>query len=58
MNDFAVYKDGVGVSEEIFKTLVRYSPSGVFDVFASDQHSSYLKLTEAYFKHIGVNKKA
>ncbi|MCM8764303.1 MAG: hypothetical protein NC830_02920 [Candidatus Omnitrophica bacterium] len=53
----ASYRDGVGVSEEIFATLARYSPSGVFDVFASDQHSSYLKLTEAYFKHIGVNKK-
>ncbi|MCX7704863.1 MAG: hypothetical protein N2115_01210 [bacterium] len=57
MEKFAVYKDGVAVSEEIFSILARYSPSGVFDVFASDQHSSYLKLTEAYFKHIGVNKK-
>lgn len=57
MENFAIYKDGVGVSEEIFTTLARYSPDGVFDVFASDQHSSYLKLTEAYFKHIGVNKK-
>ncbi|MCM8815765.1 MAG: hypothetical protein NC931_07320 [Candidatus Omnitrophica bacterium] len=57
MKTFATYKDGTGVSEEIFSTLARYSPAGVFDVFASDQHSSYLKLTEAYFKHIGVSKK-
>ncbi|HON06249.1 MAG TPA: hypothetical protein P5065_07835 [Candidatus Ratteibacteria bacterium] len=57
MKNFAQYRDGVGVSEEIFKTLARYSPEGVFDVFASDQHSSYLKLTESYFKHIGLNKK-
>lgn len=57
MENFAVYKDGVGVSEEIFKTLAKYSPSGVFDVFASDQHSSYLKLTDAFFKHIKVQKK-
>ncbi len=57
MNNFAIYKDGVEVSREIFSLLAKYSPSGVFDVFASDQHSSYLKLTEAYFKHIGVSKK-
>ncbi len=57
MENFATYKDGVGVSQDIFTTLARYSPGGVFDVFASDQHSSYLKLTDAYFKHIGINKK-
>ncbi|MCM8822204.1 MAG: hypothetical protein NC831_05255 [Candidatus Omnitrophica bacterium] len=57
MKILATYRDGVGVSEGIFSTLAKYSTSGVFDVFASDQHSSYLKLTEAYFKHTGVNKK-
>jgi len=57
MENFATYKDGVMISEEIFRTLAKYSPEGVFDVFASDQHSSYLKLTDAYFKHIGVSKK-
>ncbi len=57
MKNFAQYKDGVGVSEEIFRTLAKYSPEGVFDVFASDQHSSYLKLTNLYFKHIGIDRK-
>ncbi len=57
MNKFAEYKDGIEISEQIFKMLAQYSPEGVFDVFASDQHSSYLKLTESYFKHIGITKK-
>ncbi|MCD6408215.1 hypothetical protein J7L87_04105 [bacterium] len=55
---FAKYKDGVEVDDRIFKTLAKYSPDGVMDVFASDQHGSYIKLTNAFFKHIGVDKEA
>jgi tagatose-1,6-bisphosphate aldolase len=54
----AEYVDGVEVDERIFKILSKFSPSGVFDVFASDQHNSYLKLGESFFKHIGKPKPA
>ncbi len=57
MNILARYKDGLEVNEEVFKVLSGYSPDGVMDVFASDQHSSYLKLTDAFFKHIGEKGK-
>jgi tagatose-1,6-bisphosphate aldolase len=55
---YAKYKDGVEVDEKVFKTLARYAADGVMDVFASDQHSSYIKLTNSFFKHIGENKEA
>jgi tagatose-1,6-bisphosphate aldolase len=57
MNILARYKDGSEVNEGVFKVLSGYSPDGVMDVFASDQHSSYLKLTNAFFKHIGEKNK-
>ena len=37
---YARYKDGLEVSENIFKVLAKFAPDGVMDVFASDQHSS------------------
>ena len=55
---FARYKDGKEVSEEVFKVLAKFAPDGVMDVFASDQHSSYKKLTNSFFKHIGEDKEA
>jgi len=58
MNVWAKFSDGLEFSEEMFKTLVRYAPDGNLDVFASDQHSSYLKLTSAYLKHIGESRSA
>ncbi|HIE43469.1 MAG TPA: hypothetical protein EYP78_01560 [Candidatus Omnitrophica bacterium] len=58
MTDFARYKDGVGVDERIFNVLAKYAPDGVMDVFASDQHNSYLKLTNAFFKHLGEKREA
>ena len=58
MSNFAKYRDGLEVSENVFKTLAKFSPDGVMDVFASDQHGSYIKLTNAFYKHIGVEKEA
>jgi tagatose-1,6-bisphosphate aldolase len=55
---YARYKDGLEVSENIFKILAKFAPDGVMDVFASDQHSSYLKLTNSFLKHIGENREA
>ncbi|HEX68302.1 MAG TPA: hypothetical protein ENG13_04480 [bacterium] len=55
---YARYKDGEEVDDRIFKTLAKFSPDGVMDVFASDQHNSYLKLVNAFYKHIGANKTA
>lgn len=55
---YAKYKDGLEVNEEIFKILAKFTPDGVMDVFASDQHTSYIKLTNAFLKHIGENRQA
>jgi len=55
---WAKFTDGVEVDERIFKVLAKYAPEGNLDVFASDQHNSYLKLTSAYLKHIGESRKA
>jgi tagatose-1,6-bisphosphate aldolase len=58
LSEWAVYGDGVSVSEGIFRLLARYAPDGTLDVFASDQHSSYLRLFEAYLSHIGEAREA
>ncbi len=55
---YAKYKDGTEVDERIFKVLAKYAPDGVMDVFASDQHNSYRRLTNAYFKHIGEERES
>jgi len=55
---WARYTDGVEVSDSVFKVLAKYAPSGTLDVFASDQHSSYLKLTNSFLKHIGESREA
>ncbi len=57
MAAWAKFADGVGVEESIIRILAKAAPSGTLDVFASDQHNSYLKLTGAFFKHIGVGRK-
>jgi len=57
MAAWAKFSDGVEVEEAIFRILAKAVPSGTFDVFASDQHNSYLKLTGAFLKHIGENRK-
>lgn len=56
MATWAKFSDGVEVGESVFKVLAGYAPDGTLDVFASDQHNSYLKLTSAFFKHIGESR--
>ena len=58
MTSWAEFPDGVSVSEEVFKVLAKYAPDGTMDVFASDQHGSYLKLANAFYKHIGEKQEA
>jgi tagatose-1,6-bisphosphate aldolase len=58
MSVWVKFSDGVEIKEEMFRTLIRYAPDGNLDVFASDQHSSYLKLTSAYLQHIGEKRAA
>lgn len=58
MAKWAEYADGTTVTENVFRALARFAPGGTMDVFASDQHSSYLKLFEGYLAHIGDKRKA
>ncbi len=58
MAKWAEYADGVTVSENVFRALAKFAPNGTMDVFASDQHSSYLKLFESYLAHVGDKRKA
>ena len=58
MAKWAEYSDGTAVSDEVFGVLARFSPAGTMDVFASDQHSSYLKLIGAYLRHVGEDRDA
>ena len=58
MASWARFPDGVEVDEEVFRVLATYAPSGTLDVFASDQHSSYLKLIGSYLKHVGEDREA
>lgn len=58
MSDYAKFPDGVGVPEATFKTLAKHAPAGDLDVFASDQHNSYLKLSQSFLDHVGENRKA
>lgn len=58
MAAWAKFPDGVEVDERIFKTLAEFAPEGDLDVFASDQHNSYLKLMASFYQHIGSDKKS
>ena len=58
MAAWAKFPDGVAVSEGVFRVLAKYAPDGALDVFASDQHGSYKKLGNAFFKHIGEKREA
>lgn len=55
---WAKFTDGVELGERVFKVLAKYAPSGTMDVFASDQHNSYLRLANAYLKHVGESREA
>ena len=58
MATWAKFPDGMEVSDAIFSVLARFAPDGTMDVFASDQHNSYLKLTQSYLAHIGEDREA
>jgi len=58
MAKWAQFADGQGVSENVFRLLAKFAPGGTLDVFASDQHGSYLKLIQTYLKHIGEDRKS
>jgi tagatose-1,6-bisphosphate aldolase len=55
---WAEYADGTAVDENIFGVLARFAPGGTLDVFASDQHSSYLRLFQSYLEHVGERREA
>jgi tagatose-1,6-bisphosphate aldolase len=55
---WAEFADGTALSEDIFRALARFAPGGTLDVFASDQHSSYLSLFQRYLDHTGQKRKA
>lgn len=57
MAAYAKYQDGVEVEERIFQALAKHAPDGVMDVFASDQHNSYIKLMDSFYKATGQDKK-
>lgn len=42
------YADGLSISTEAFKRLALVAPNGILDVFASDQHGSYLSLLNTF----------
>ena len=48
--------DGVEVNSAVFSALAKSSPTGSLDVFASDQHNSYLKLAGSFLEHIGESR--
>lgn len=58
MAKWAEFADGTALSEDIFRALARFAPGGTLDVFASDQHSSYLSLFQRYLDHTGQKRKA
>ena len=58
MAAWAKFPDGVGVSEQVFRTLAKFASTGSLDVFASDQHGSYKKLGNAFLRHVGEEREA
>jgi len=55
---WARFKDGVEVEDSIFRTLATAAPGGLLDVFASDQHNSYLQMVGSFLEHIGETRQA
>jgi len=58
MATWAKFSDGTEVSDSVFSTLAKFAPHGTLDVFASDQHNSYLRLTASYLKHVGESRES
>ena len=49
MNEpWARFADGLSITKEAFERLAAAAPNGVLDVFASDQHGSYLRLLSSF----------
>lgn len=49
MNEpWARYADGLSITKEAFERLAAAAPNGVLDVFASDQHGSFLRLLNSF----------
>jgi len=57
MATWAKFGDGVEVDDRLFGVLAKFAPDGTLDVFASDQHNSYLKLLESFFAQIKLNRR-
>jgi tagatose-1,6-bisphosphate aldolase len=58
MAAWAKFADGGEVNESQFRLLAKYAPDGTLDVFASDQHGSYLKLAQGFLEQMGAPRKA
>ena len=58
MAAWARYRDGMDVGEQVLRVLAKYAPKGALDVFASDQHSSYLRLFNSFLEHVGEGRQA
>lgn len=59
MNEpWARYADGLSISKDAFKRLANVAPNGILDVFASDQHGSYLTLLDSFLGNTVEPRKA
>jgi len=58
MAQWAEFEDGTAVNEDVFRVLAHFAPGGTMDVFASDQHNSYLRLFGTYLQHVGEEREA
>ena len=59
MNEpWARYADGPSITKEAFERLAAAAPNGVLDVFASDQHGSYLTLLSSFLANTPNPRKA
>ena len=58
MTCFAAFPDGMEMPEPAFRALAQFAPHGDLDVFASDQHNSYLKLSQSFLDHVGEKRTA
>lgn len=59
MNEpWARYADGHSISKDAFERLAAAAPGGVLDVFASDQHGSYLTLLNSFLANTDAPRPA
>jgi len=55
---WARYSDGLSISKKAFERLAAVSPNGVLDVFASDQHGSYITLLNSFLANTNTRRTA